>query len=59
MKTSSQQYVLEYCHSTGIVFTSGCDGSISSFVIETSTTADTDQQQQPHVLATATPIGRS
>lgn len=56
VKTTSQQYVLEHCPVTGVVFTSGCDGSILSFAIETTISSDNEQQQ--YVLATATPIGR-
>lgn len=54
-KTTSQQYVLEHCPVTGIVFTSGCDGTILSFTIETTITSDSEQPQ--YVLATAIPIG--
>lgn len=72
MKTASQQYVLEHCEATGMAFTSGFDGSILSFTIETrsttSSSVDGEQQQsqhptqqqqqpQPHILASATQIG--
>ncbi|CAM9260448.1 unnamed protein product, partial [Ectocarpus fasciculatus] len=71
--TACQQYVLEHCEATGMAFTSGFDGSILSFTIETRSTSsssvDGDQQQpqypaqqqqqqpQPHILASATQIG--
>eukprot|EP00752_Nemacystus_decipiens_P012939 g11452.t1 len=54
-KTAFQQYVLEHCAVTGLAFTSGCDGTIQSFAIDSCNSGDGDQQQ--HVLVTATPVG--
>ncbi|CAM9158987.1 unnamed protein product [Choristocarpus tenellus] len=34
LKTSSQQYVQEYCPVTGLLFTSGCDGVVLSWALD-------------------------
>lgn len=58
-KTAFQQYVLEHCAVTGLAFTSGCDGTIQSFAIDTCKSSGDGEQPQQHVLVTATPVGKS